>query len=138
VERYLQEGERRGVPGKTLIALRRPWYKMETRETPPILFAYLGRRNARFIRNEAQVVPLTCLLCIYPHDKSPAGVELLWRLVSDPRTIANLKLVGKSYGGDAVKVEPRALERLPIPRAVIEEAGVARHPRPAQSLEFAF
>lgn len=138
VERYLQEGESRGVPSKTLIALRRPWYKMETRETPPILFAYLGRRNARFIRNEARVVPLTCLLCIYPHDKTSAGVDLLWRLVSDPRTIANLKLVGKSYGGDAIKVEPRALERLPIPRAVIEGAGGVQRSRPAETLELAF
>ena len=44
---------------KTLISTRNPWYNMEKRENPEFLFAYLGRRNTRFIRNEAGVVPLT-------------------------------------------------------------------------------
>lgn len=125
VRNYLRRGERSGLPAKTLIATRRPWYKMETRRVPPFLFAYLGRRNARFIRNEAGVVPLTCLLCLYPEDPTPAGVARLWTVLSDPRTVANLRLVGKSYGGDAIKVEPRSLEQLPLPADLVEKSGLA-------------
>jgi len=115
VRRYLEEGERRGLPERPLIASRRPWYRMEIRKPPPLLFAYLGRRNARFIRNLAGVVPLTGFLCVYPRTHDPQFLRELWRLLRDPATIDNLRLVGKSYGAGCLKVEPRALERLPLP-----------------------
>ncbi len=121
---YLQQGEQLGINTRTLISTRNPWYKMETRRIPPILFAYLGRRDARFIRNGAGALPLTCFLCVYPHDRDPLSIEKLWHVLSHPLTIANLSLVGKSYGSGAIKVEPRALERLPLPLSVVQEAGL--------------
>jgi hypothetical protein len=33
-------------------------------------------------------------------------------------------MIGKSYGDGAVKVEPRSLEKLPIPDSVIEQSGI--------------
>ena len=42
---------------------------MEKTRTARVFFAYLGRREVRYIRNEAGVIPLTCLLCVYPHLK---------------------------------------------------------------------
>ncbi len=119
LQNYLREGEKRGMSRRALISTRQPWYRMERRTPPPLLFAYLGRRNSRFILNRARVVPLTAFLCIYPK----AGVELesFWKALNDPRTLPNLRAVAKSYGSDALKVEPRALERLPIPAAVASE-----------------
>ncbi len=116
VREYLRQGETRGIHRQSLIATRRPWYKMETRPPPPILFAYLGRRNTRFVRNLAEVVPLTGFLCVYPVRDNPDFVEQLWSVLQRPETISNLSLVGKSYGSGAIKVEPRALERLPLPQ----------------------
>ncbi|MEK7250007.1 MAG: SAM-dependent methyltransferase, partial [Bacteroidota bacterium] len=40
VEEYLKVGERQGLPERALIQQRKPWYKMEKREIPPLLFAY--------------------------------------------------------------------------------------------------
>jgi hypothetical protein len=117
VRAYLSKGEQEGVGSKALISTRRPWYKTEKRRVPSFLFAYLGRRNARFIRNSAEVLPLTGFLCVYPREG--VNVEKLWRILQDPRVIDNLKLVGKSYGGGAIKVEPRNLEQLPIPRDLV-------------------
>lgn len=122
---YVHEGEHQLLPQRALISTRRPWYKMETRTPPPFLFAYLGRRNARFIRNTAGVLPLTCFLCVYPRQQDPATLDKLWQVLQHPATIANLARVGKSYGAGAIKVEPRALERLPIPHSVLEEFGLA-------------
>lgn len=136
VRKYLEDGEKSGLPNKTLIKTRRPWYRMEIRKVPPILFAYLGRRSARFIRNQADVVPLTCLLCIYPRHSSPEYIEHLWKVLSNPRTISNLKKVGKSYGGDAIKVEPRALERLPLPDALVHAEGIDKYLGPKQGSLF--
>ena len=117
VRTYLEAGIRQGLPSLSLIAQRKPWYKMETRAVPPFLFAYLGRRNARFIRNEAGVLPLTSFLCVYPHRTDAPSLNALWLVLSHPTTIQNLALVGKSYGDGAIKVEPRALERLPLMKA---------------------
>lgn len=137
VQRYLRDGETRGLPNKILIKTRKPWYRMETRKSPPIMFAYLGRRNARFIRNRANVVPLTCLLCVYPRNSCAEFVEHLWRVLSHPQTIANLRRVGKSYGGDSIKVEPRALERLPLPDALVHAEGLDKYMAPKQeTLDF--
>ena len=124
VKNYLLEGERLGLPQRALISTRQPWYRMETRETPPFLFAYLGRRNTRFIRNIAGIVPLTGFLCVYPRSRDREYAEKLWNVLNHPSTVENLNLVGKSYGSGAIKVEPRALERLPINSELINKYGL--------------
>jgi adenine-specific DNA-methyltransferase len=122
---YLREGRVAELYKRPLIATRRPWYKMEIRKAPPFLFAYLGRRNARFIRNLAGVMPLTSFLCVYPHREDADSIARLWQALKHPDTIRNLALVGKSYGAGAIKVEPRALERLPIPEHILAELSPA-------------
>lgn len=126
VQEYLAQGIALGLPRRPLIAQRKPWYKMEVRPAPPFLFAYLGRRNARFVRNGAGVVPLTSFLCVYPHSRDLASLDRLWLILQHPDTIANLARVGKSYGAGAIKVEPRALEALPIPVSALHAADMDR------------
>lgn len=121
---YIETGERLGLHEKSLIKTRRPWYRMEERGVPGLLFAYLGRRDCRFIENRAGVVPLTGFLCVYPWDNSAEYREKLWRALNHPQTIANLPFVGKSYGGGAIKVEPRQLDSLEIPTNVLAEVGL--------------
>jgi len=121
---YLKSGETIGLPQRPLISQRKPWYKMESRLAPPFLFAYLGRRNLRFIRNSAKIIPLTGFLCVYPKSNDIEYIERVWRILNNPDTIANLSVIGKSYGDGAIKVEPRSLEKLPIPDSVIEQVGM--------------
>ena len=124
LKNYLKEGETQGLPERPLISQRKPWYRMESRPVPPFLFAYLGRRNSRFIRNTAKIVPLTSFLCVYPKSDDKEYLERLWKILNHPDTVSNLAMIGKSYGDGAVKVEPRALEKLPIPDSVIEQSGL--------------
>lgn len=124
LKRYLWNGEKLGLHQRPLISQRKPWYKTEIRVVPPFLFAYLGRRNVRFIRNTAQIIPLTGFLCIYPKSEEKEFNDRLWQILNHPNTISNLALIGKSYGDGAIKVEPRSLEKLPIPDSVIEESGL--------------
>lgn len=124
LQEYLKHGEKLELPNRALIKTRRPWYKMEKRTPPPILFAYLGRRDCRFILNEAGVVPLTGFLCVYPWDTTLAGVKKLWRALNHPDTLANLSFVAKSYGGGALKAEPRQLDQLEIPQSVLDQIGL--------------
>lgn len=121
---YLRKGEEMGIHKKSLISTRRPWYKMEVRAVPPILFAYLGRRNVRFIRNLAGVIPLTSFLCVYPHQEDITFINRLWQVLQHPKAISDLWLVGKSYGAGAVKVEPRSLEKLPLPKSIVSKVNL--------------
>ena len=52
--------------------------------------------------------------------------EKLIELLNHKDVLKNLFLVGKSYGSDAVKVEPRAIERLPIPEYVANQFGMGK------------
>ena len=124
LRKYLKDGEELGLPQRPLISQRKPWYKTESRLIPPFLFSYLGRRNSRFIRNTAKIIPLTGFLCIYPKSVEIEFNERLWKILNHPDTVSNLALIGKSYGDGAIKVEPRSLEKLPIPDNVIEQSGM--------------
>jgi adenine-specific DNA-methyltransferase len=126
VTSYLKVGEEMGLPGRALIQQRKPWYKMEKREIPPLLFAYLGRRNTRFIKNDAGVLPLTGFLCVYPLYDDKEFIENLWQALNHPDTLENLKLVGKSYGSGAIKVEPSNLNKLPIPEHIVAQFNLKR------------
>lgn len=139
VKQYLATGEALGLQNRPLISQRKPWYKMESRTAPPFLFAYLGRRSSRFIRNVAQIVPLTGFLCVYPLQSNQEYHNRLWNVLNHPDTLANLPLVGKSYGDGAIKVEPRSLEKLPIPDHLLAELGLPMQmrlfePKPSDEL----
>lgn len=124
VRNYLDAGERLALPDRSLIRMRKRWYRMEQRTPPPILFAYLGRRSCRFILNRAGALPLTGFLCVYPHVNNGLEPESLWRLLNAPEALEGLAAVGKTYGSGAIKVEPRALERLPLPRSLCVRYGL--------------
>jgi adenine-specific DNA-methyltransferase len=134
---YLKVGEEMGLPYRSLIQQRKPWFKMEQRKVPPLLFAYLGRRNTRFIKNEAGVLPLTGFLCVYPIYNDKEFINNLWQALNHPDTLENLKLVGKSYGSGAIKVEPGNLTRLPIPDHIVAQFNLNRPYKKANGqLEF--
>lgn len=137
IESYLKIGEEMGLPTRSLIQQRNPWYKMEKRQIPPLLFAYLGRRNTRFIKNEAGVLPLTGFLCVYPIYDDKEYINNLWQALNHPDTLDNLKLVGKSYGSGAIKVEPGNLNKLPIPDHIVSQFNLKRPYKTSQGqLEF--
>ncbi|CDH46920.1 hypothetical protein [Candidatus Contendibacter odensensis] len=120
LQNYIKQGEEKRLHEKVLILTRNPWYKMERREPPPFLFAYLGRRSTRFIKNEAGIIPLTGFLCLYPHSQDSAYIANLWQVLQHEETVNNLALVGKSYGSGAIKVEPKALANLPLPKHLVD------------------
>ncbi len=121
LSQYLAKGIELELPNRPLIMQRKPWFKMEKRAVPALLFAYLGRREVRFILNEANVVPLTAFLCVYPHFKDKTYIHNLWNALNHPDTLEHLQAVGKSYGSGAIKVEPNSLKNLSIPDHIVRE-----------------
>jgi hypothetical protein len=62
-------------------------------------------------------------------------VRRLWRALNHPSTLQSLAFTGKSYGGGALKVEPRQLDNLEIPLSVLQEVGL-ESPEVATELVF--
>ncbi len=114
---YLKLGLESGVHEGSLIKTRKLWYSTEKRDVPTFIYTYLSRGNPRFIFNKACVRPLNTFLMIYPkaHIKlSTDDLILFWVVLNSNTTKQALKDVGRSYGGDTIKIEPKEMMKLQI------------------------
>jgi hypothetical protein len=123
---YLDTGEELGINKGALVSMRKKWYFMEKRIPVPILFAYLGRRNNRFIDAQTEITPLTGFLCVYP--KQGVDKKKLLKALNHPSSIQELSRIGKSYGDGAVKVEPGGLRKMIIPLDALVASGLVKKP----------
>lgn len=115
--KYIEYGEKLGLPSRSLIRIRRIWYQVERRESPPIVFTYLSRGRPRFIHNEVKAIPLNTFLCIYPVSeisRDERKLKALLAYLNSNIALELLKIKGRSYGGDTLKIEPRELDELPV------------------------
>lgn len=118
VQAYIEKGEQLGLHKRSLLKAKKgKWYMAERRNPPPILFTYLGRANTRFVYNAAGVQALNAFLLIYPDEliaRDPHKVKALTAILNSSPIKQRLHLVGRSYGGDTVKLEPREMDKLPV------------------------
>jgi adenine-specific DNA-methyltransferase len=114
---YVHYGETLGLHQRSLVQTRSLWYTMEQRDPAPIYFTYLSRKKSRFIYNQAGVLALNVFLCIYPQAPISRDETMLKALLAVLNSLIakdSLRLVGRSYGGDTIKIEPREMDRLPV------------------------
>lgn len=115
--RYIQHGEAQGLHRRSLVKTRSIWYFMEQRDPAPIYFTYLSRRRSRFIHNMTDALALNVFLCIYPIPTISKDITTLKSLLAVLNSLVakdSLRYVGRSYGGDTIKIEPREMDRLPV------------------------
>lgn len=118
VANYLRRGRNEfAVRDRTLVRQRvkagRRWFEIGCDVDAPILFSYLNKSRARFVRNVAGAAPLNNWLLLQPH----AGVDasLLFALLQRLPTSESLRGNSRHYGKGLWKLEPRELERLLLP-----------------------
>lgn len=121
VRRLIAEGEQNGLHKRYKCRIRNPWWVLPARQVaqPPALFlTYMSAGYPRLVANRAGALSTN----------SVHGVRLLNG--TDPRglaavfytslTMLSAELVGRSYGGGVLKLEPTEAERLllakPSPR----------------------
>ncbi|RLC66958.1 MAG: hypothetical protein DRI48_03505 [Chloroflexi bacterium] len=115
--RYVQHGEARNLHERSLVKTRPFWYAMEQRDPAPIYFTYLSRKRSRFIYNRANVLALNVFLCIYPHpaiSQNEITLKALLAVLNSLVAKDSLRYVGRTYGGNTIKVEPREMDRMPV------------------------
>jgi len=114
---YLKFGIETKVNEGSLVKTRKKWYFTEKREIPHFIYTYLSRGNPRFILNQAKVRPLNTFLMLYPRTEVKLSKEyliLFWVILNSKITKKHLQDVGRSYGSDTLKIEPKEMMKLLI------------------------
>lgn len=126
VPAWLEEGRRRGVAAAYKCRTRTPWWRVPLPACPDLLLTYMTADGPRLLANAAGVQVLNSLygVVLRPEVATP-GRELLPLAFRNSATLLGAEILGRSYGGGLLKLEPREAARLPVPTP---EALAARAP----------
>ncbi|MEX1142804.1 MAG: N-6 DNA methylase [Thermoleophilaceae bacterium] len=120
---YLRYGEDRGVPDAYKCTVRDPWWRPPTVRVPDLFFTYMSHRYPRIIANSARANYLNSMHGIRLRDEAPVVArDALPLLALNSATMLGAEIMGRSYGGGVLKMEPREAASLPVPAPADLEA----------------
>jgi adenine-specific DNA-methyltransferase len=116
IQRRLRRGRRIGIHHGYKCRVRKPWWRvpLPTSGVPKLLLTYCTHVHPRLVLNEAGVLHTNTIHSFSPLDGAPLARTLAAGFVNS-LTLLSAELVGRSYGGGVLKLEPTEAERLLIP-----------------------
>lgn len=127
--RHIRSGEARGVHEAFKCSVRSPWWRVPGVRVPDLFFTYMNQDAPRLVSNEARAAHLNSVhgVTLRPHLRT-RGIDLLPLAMLNSVTLLGAELVGRSYGGGILKVEPKEADRIPMPSPALVETA-AEHLR---------
>lgn len=123
LQRYLELGVTRGVPEAYKCQVRANWWRPPMVTPPDLFFTYMSHRYPRLIQNSAHVTFVNSMHGIRLVDGAPrVAREALPLLALNSLTMLGAEILGRSYGGGILKMEPREAAALPLPSPKLVEA----------------
>ncbi|MDF2050237.1 N-6 DNA methylase [Arthrobacter sp. Cr_A7] len=119
---YIEAGHIAGVDGAYKCRIRSPWYRVPLLAPADLLLTCMNADTARLTTNTAQAHHLNSVHGVYlrPEAKD-LGKELLPLASLNSATLLSAEMVGRSYGGGILKIEPREADVWAMPsRDLIE------------------
>ncbi len=114
--RMVEEGELLGVDNAYKCRVRTPWWRVPLLSVPDLFMTYMNADTPRLTTNEAAVHHINSIHGVYlGADVRELGRELLPLASLNTLSMLGAEMVGRSYGGGILKVEPREADRLPVP-----------------------
>ena len=114
-EAFLAAGIESGVDERFKCRTRNPWWAvpLPKRGVADLFLTYCAHRHPRLVVNQARALNTNTVHGVTLHD--PAAARALTAGFYNSLTLLSAELVGRSYGGGVLKLEPTEAEALLIP-----------------------
>ncbi len=121
ITRFIEVAKSAGVERAYVARARRAWWSVGLRAPAPILATYMARRPPTFVRNVIGARHVNIAHGLYPRFPLDDGVLCaLARFLCSATSVAD----GRTYAGGLTKFEPKEMERLLVPRTLLEHGRV--------------
>jgi adenine-specific DNA-methyltransferase len=113
---YLERGRQEGVQEAYKCTVREPWWRPPVVPVPDLFFTYMSHRYPRLIDNSAGVTFVNSMHGLRLRDDAPEEARGALPLMAiNSATMLGAEVMGRSYGGGILKMEPREAAALPVP-----------------------
>ena len=119
---YIRFGESQGYHQRFLTKNRTPWYKTEARSPAPLLLGVFSRGGYKIIRNESDVLNLTCFHGFYPNLHGAQYLDHLFLYLNSSTGREIVSLSARRYGDGLSKFEPNDLNTALVPSPEVFDA----------------
>lgn len=122
---YITTGHRARVDSAYKCRVRKPWYRVPLVPPADLLLTCMNADTPRLTTNTARAHHLNSVHGVYLNEShSKLGKALLPLASLNSVTLLNAEMVGRTYGGGILKLEPREADvwAMPSPRLIEERA----------------
>lgn len=122
-QRYIDAGHAAGVHLAYKCRVRRPWYQVPLVNPADLLLTCMNADTPRLVTNRAKAHHLNSVHGVYLRDElRTLGRDLLGLAALNSVTVLHAEIVGRSYGGGILKIEPREADRWLVPSSELVAA----------------
>lgn len=115
-EMYIEAGERDSVNAAFKCRVRHPWWRVPYLKPADLLLTYMNADTPRLCANRAGVHHLNSVHGLYVRPElRQLSLDLLPIAALNSLTVLAAEVMGRSYGGGMLKLEPREADTLPVP-----------------------